>query len=311
MAAESPAIVLAGLTKYYGRRRGVEDLTFEVRPGEVFGFLGPNGAGKTTTLRMLVGLLRLTAGSATVLGQDIASAPPALRARIGYLPGALALYKNLTGREFLTFSARMRRLDLDARITDLARRLDLDLDRHIHDLSRGNQQKIGVVQAFMHDPDVLILDEPTSGLDPIVQREFESLVTQATDRGAAVLLSSHVLSEVEQLAQRVAVVDDGRLLVVEHIETLKGRAVRTVELAFPAPVDAAAYEALPCVQQARVHGSQLTCTVVGAETDLLRLAVDGGVETVRTLEPSLEDIFMSLVAGGDLRAAPPSPQDMA
>jgi len=311
MAANGPAIELMGLTKFYGRRRGVEDLTFDVAPGEVFGFLGPNGAGKTTTLRMLVGLLRITAGSASVLGQDVASARPALRARIGYLPGALALYKKLTGQEYLTFAARMRRLDLDDRIADLARRLDLDLDRRIHDLSRGNQQKIGVVQAFMHDPDVLVLDEPTSGLDPIVQQEFEALVRQATDRGASVLLSSHVLSEVEQLAQRVAVIDAGRLIVVEHIDVLKRRAVRAVELAFPRPVDPAAYRALACVQDARAHGSQLTCSVVGAETELLRLAVADEVETVRTLEPSLEEIFMSLVTGGDHRDRRPDHQDVA
>ena len=295
----SSAISLTGLTKYYGRQLGVADLTFTVEPGEVFGFLGPNGAGKTTAMRMLVGLLRITRGSATILGQDVGTAPPAMRSRIGYLPGALALYRNLTGWEYLSFMARMRGQDLAPRIRGLSERLNLDLDRHIHDLSKGNQQKIGVVQAFMHAPEVLILDEPTGGLDPIVQREFEALVEETTAHGAAVLLSSHVLSEVEHLAERVAILNDGHLLVVEHIEHLKQRAVHTVELTFPQPIDTAAFADLASVDFVTAHGAVVSCHVVGAETELLRTAVSLGVETVRTQEPSLDDIFLSLVTGGD------------
>ena len=311
MVDDGPAISLSGLTKFYGRQLGIADVSFEVSPGEVFGFLGPNGAGKTTAMRMLVGLLRITRGSATVLGHDVATASPALRERVGYLPGALALYKNLTGREYLAFAARMRRRNLDRDIDDLAERLNLDLTRHIHDLSKGNQQKIGVIQAFMHSPDVLILDEPTSGLDPIVQREFESLVDETTARGAAILLSSHVLSEVEHLAQRVAIVNEGHLLVVEHIGHLKERSVRALELTFPAPVDASRLTALPSVEHVAAHGRELTCTVVGPHTELLRVAVDLGVETIRTQEPSLEDIFMTLVAGGDQGAAAAAAKDLA
>jgi ABC-2 type transport system ATP-binding protein len=311
MAGSGPAIALAGLTKFYGRQLGVVDITFDVEPGEVFGFLGPNGAGKTTTIRMLMGLLRITRGRATVLGQDVATAPPSLLARIGYLPGALALYRNLTGREYLRYTARMRRLDLDARIDGLAERLNLDLGRHLHDLSRGNQQKVGVIQAFMHDPDVLILDEPTSGLDPLVQREFEGMLREACERGAAVLLSSHILAEVEQQADRVAIVDGGRLLVVERIGTLKLRALRTIDLHFPADVPIERFRALPSVAAVEGSGRHLTCSVVGGENELLRVAVDLGVETVRTQEPSLEDVFMSLVTGGDRGGTPPAPEDLA
>jgi ABC-2 type transport system ATP-binding protein len=311
MAGNGPAIELSGLTKFYGRQLGVADVTFDVEPGEVFGFLGPNGAGKTTTIRMLMGLLRITRGRAAVLGQDVATARPSLRARIGYLPGALALYRNLTAREYLRYTARMRRLDLDLTINGLADRLNLDLGRHLHDLSRGNQQKVGVIQAFMHDPDVLILDEPTSGLDPLVQREFEGMVHEAVGRGAAILLSSHILQEVEQLAGRVAIVDDGHLLVVEHIDTLKQKAMRTIDLHFPQDVPADVFRALPSVAAVEGTGRRLTCSVIGGQNELLRTAVDLGVETVRTREPSLEDVFMSLVRGGDHDAAPAAAEDVA
>ena len=311
VAAGRPSICLAGLTKYYGHNLGVEDLTFDVRPGEVFGFLGPKGAGKTTAIRMIVGLLRITRGSATVLGADVASAPASLRHRIGYLPGALVLYGNLTGGEYLRFLARMRGGAMTRRINDLSERLNLDLTRHIHDLSKGNQQKIGVVQAFMHSPDVLILDEPTAGLDPIVQREFEALIDEAQQQGAAILLSSHVLSEVDHLAGRVAIIDEGHLLVVEDIASLKRRALRTIDLDFPQPVATAPFAVIEGVTDVRSRGSQVTCTMTGEETGLLRHAVDLGVLSVRTHEPSLDQIFFSLVQGGDRRAHRPADEVVA
>ena len=310
-AAGRPSISLTGLTKYYGRDLGVEDLTFDVMPGEVFGFLGPNGAGKTTAMRMLVGLLRITRGSATVLGTDVATAPASLRHRIGYLPGALTLYGNLTGAEYLRFLARMRGRAMNQRISDLSERLNLDLTRHIHDLSKGNQQKLGVVQAFMHSPEVLILDEPTAGLDPIVQREFETLIDEAQQQGTAILLSSHVLSEVDHLAGRVAIVDKGHLLVVEDISTLKRRALRTIDLDFPQPVATAPFTLLDGVKDVRSRASQVTCTVSGEETALLRHAVSLGVLTVRTHEPSLDQVFFSLVQGGDRHADRPADEIVA
>jgi ABC-2 type transport system ATP-binding protein len=310
-SGDQPSISLRGLTKYYGRDRGVEDLTFEVMPGEVFGFLGPNGAGKTTALRMLVGLLGITRGSATILGTDVATAPASLRHRIGYLPGALALYGNLTGAEYLRFLARMRGRRMDRRIAELSERLNLDLTRHIHDLSKGNQQKIGVVQAFMHSPEILILDEPTAGLDPIVQREFEALIDEARQQGAAILLSSHVLSEVDHLAGRVAIVDGGHLVVVEDIATLKRRALRTIDLDFAQPVDAEPFTRLPGVTDVRSRGCQVTCTVTGAETDLFRHAAGLGVLSVRTHEPSLDQVFFALVRGGDRHADRPADEIVA
>jgi ABC-2 type transport system ATP-binding protein len=307
----TPAIELRGLTKYYGRQLGVADLTFTVMPGEVFGFLGPNGAGKTTAIRAIMSLISITRGSALVLGEDVARAPAQLRSRIGYLPGALALYGNLNGYEYLHFMARVRGMNLTAAIASLSERMNLDLTRHIHDLSKGNQQKIGVVAAFMHDPEVLILDEPTGGLDPIVQREFELLIDERQQRGAAILLSSHVLSEVDHLAQRVGIIDKGHLIVVEGIDDLKARALRTIELDFPTEVDTEPFARLPGVTDVRVRGRQVICTVTGQETELLRLAADLGILSVRTHEPGLEQIFFSMVQGGGPDDPRPLHQDLA
>jgi ABC-2 type transport system ATP-binding protein len=181
------ALELRDLTKYYGNDLGIDGVTFDVSQGETFGFLGPNGAGKTTTMRLLLGLIKPTRGTASILGKDLGEGP-LVRERIGYLPGTLELYENLTGKEFLNFFAKLRKKDCKKQIAELSSRFDLDLTRHIHDLSKGNRQKLGVVQAFMHEPDLLLLDEPTSGLDPLVQREFAELVRETTARGGTLLL---------------------------------------------------------------------------------------------------------------------------
>jgi ABC-2 type transport system ATP-binding protein len=295
----APAISIKGLTKYYGRDLGVADVTFDVFPGEVIGFLGPNGAGKTTTMRSLVGLLNITSGRAQILGQEVNVDAFALRAKIGYLPGAPALYKNLKALEHLEFLARMREIDCTEQIHSMAQRFDLDLGRRIHELSKGNQQKVAVIQAFMHKPEVLILDEPTSGLDPIVQREFSAMVDDMQARGAAVLLSSHVLSEVEHLADRVVIVNAGRQILVEEISKLKEKTVRTIDLYFGAPVREQVFAGISGIKDLRIYGKRVSCTVVGGENALLRCAVENGLESVQTHESSLDDIFFSLVSGED------------
>lgn len=295
----TPAISLQGLTKYYGHDLGVSDVTFDVYAGEVIGFLGPNGAGKTTTMRSLVGLLNITSGRAQILGEEVSVTSSSIRAEIGYLPGSPALYKNLTARKHLEFLAKMRSIDCSAQIHSMAERFDLDLGRRIHELSKGNQQKVAVIQAFMHEPKVLILDEPTSGLDPIVQREFSAIVDERQNNGAAILLSSHVLSEVEHLADRVVIVNDGKQLLVEEISRLKEKTVRTIDLYFRSDISASIFEGIPGVRDLRVYGNRVSCTVVGGENALLRCAVDNGLESVQTHESSLDDIFFSLVSGGD------------
>lgn len=288
-----PAIELKNLTKRYGRSRGAEDISFNVYPGQVFGFLGPNGAGKSTVMRTMLGLIEATSGSSYILGRDSLSHNSKLLAEIGYLPGALATYKNLTGRQYLHYIARLRKVDCDAEITSMAERLKLDLDKHIHDLSKGNRQKVGVIQAFMHQPKVLILDEPTSGLDPLIQREFEQILAEVKSRGAAVLLSSHVLSEVEHLADRIGVISEGKIVLNEEISTLKSKVPHTITFTFPNPPKSADYSAF--AGDIEIVGNQLTCAITGSEGALLKQAAADGALTVRTQEPSLDKIFLQLI----------------
>jgi ABC-2 type transport system ATP-binding protein len=208
----------------------------EVHRGEVFGFIGPNGAGKSTTIRVLLDLLRPTAGSVEVFGRDPATDGPSLRQRIGYLPGELHMSGRVDAGTLLAHLARLRNGRGADRIGPLAERFGLDLTRPVRALSKGNRQKVGVVQAFMHDPELLVLDEPTSGLDPLLQREFLDLVTEATSRGATVFMSSHVLSEVEEIAGRVAIIREGQIVDVDDMQTLRRRAGQSIELRFDGPV---------------------------------------------------------------------------
>ena len=289
------SIELVNLTKSYGSSRGIENVSFVVEPGEVLGFLGPNGAGKTTAMRVLMGLIAKTSGDARVLGFDVSKRDPHMLARIGYLPGTFAAYKNLTGAEYLKFFSKMRGVDNHRQIHHLAERLDLNLDRHIHDLSKGNRQKVGLIQAFMHTPDVLILDEPTSGLDPLVQHEFELMLDEAKDRGAAVLLSSHVLSDVEYLANRVAIISEGKLVLVDEINNLKKRARRRIEITFPVEVAPEAFRSIPGVTEAHAIGNRVICSIEGLETDIIRKAAELGAEMMTTHETSLDEIFFSAI----------------
>ena len=296
--SNQPAISLHNLTKSYGKSRGVENISFDVMPGEVFGFLGPNGAGKTTAIRTLVGLINATSGSAEILGEDALSSSVKLRSKIGYLPGVLSIYKGYTAWQYLQFIAKMRGTNCDEKIKEYAARLKLDLHKHISDLSKGNRQKVGVIQAFMHQPAVLFLDEPTSGLDPIVQREFEAILDEAKARGAAVMLSSHVLSEVEHLADRVAIINEGKLVVVEKISVLKEKAPRTIDMYFNQEIDHSIFNQVNGVKDLQVKGSRASCTVIGSESELLKVALANGLESVRTHEPTLDDIFLNLVSVG-------------
>ncbi|NDB18357.1 MAG: ABC transporter ATP-binding protein [Actinobacteria bacterium] len=297
------AVEVLGLTKRYGRRTAIDAVTFDIAPGEVFGFLGPNGAGKTTTIRTLLGLTRPTAGVARILGQPAGPRGREIRAQVGYVPGSPALYPRLSAWDNLKFLARMRGVECDYEIFELADRLQLELHRHVHDLSHGNRQKVALIQALMHRPKFLLLDEPTIGLDPVVTRELEVLLRELTDDGCAVLLSSHILSEVEHWSDRVGIINQGRLLAVETIASLKARSVRTYDLYFDRPTPAQAIESVPGVSQVQAVDSHISCTVSGPQTQLLREAVDLGVIDLRTTEPSLEDIFFDLVAPDSARVS--------
>ena len=289
------AISLEKLTKNYGSTRGITEVTFDVNAGEVMGFLGPNGAGKTTAIRTLLGLIKATSGNATILGKNALVPNVELRRKIGYLPGIAATYDRYSALKYLDFLAHMRGLKLESAIRKLARRLDLDINEHIHDLSKGNRQKVSVIQAFMHSPEVLFLDEPTSGLDPLVQREFEKILDEARDRGAAIILSSHVLSEVEHLADRIAIINQGAIVIVDEISTLKSKARRRIDLFFDQKISKNDFSKVPNIKEIEVEDGSLHCVVTGSEHELLKRAVELGVSEVRTQESSLEEIFLDLV----------------
>ncbi|MFJ6415769.1 ABC transporter ATP-binding protein [Paeniglutamicibacter sp. NPDC091659] len=228
-----PAIKVSGLSKKYGSKEVLHGIDFSVQPGSIFGVIGPNGAGKTTTMRCLLDIIRPSAGTIEVLGKDPTQGGPELRRRIGYLPGELILESRTTGRKILEHFAAISGPVKPGMVEALAERLDLDLDNQARRLSKGNKQKLGIVQAFMHEPELLVLDEPTSGLDPLMQREFLALIREAKDNGQTVFLSSHVLSEIQQAADEVAILREGSLVTVSTVDNLRESAIRHVRVLFP------------------------------------------------------------------------------
>ena len=290
--SEDLVIHIRGLVKDYGPVRALDGVDLDVARGEVFGFLGPNGAGKSTTIRILLDLLRPTAGTVTVLGQPPAAGGAALRARIGYQPGEQLVEGRRTAGDLLGHLAALRGGRGADRIGPLAERFGLDLSRTVRGLSKGNKQKVGVVQAFMHDPDLLVLDEPTSGLDPLLQREFLALVAEARDRGATVLMSSHVLSEVEHVAGRVAIIRAGRIVDVDDVAVLRRRAGQEVSLTFADPVPLDRFAALEGVERARMDGPTLRCLLHGPPGALLQAAAPLQVTAWSAQDRELEDLFI-------------------
>jgi ABC-2 type transport system ATP-binding protein len=287
------AISTVDLTKSYGRSRGIVEISMSVAVGEVFGFLGPNGAGKTTTIRTILDFIRPTSGSATVLGLDPQRESVEIHRRVGYLPGEFSLYEHMTGHGYLDFFAALRGGVEPGIVDALSERLQADLNVKIASLSHGNRQKIGLIQAFMHRPPLLILDEPTQGLDPIVQQTFQELVLEARAAGQTVFLSSHVLPEVERVCDRVGIIREGRLIAVEDVGDLKTHAVREVELHFSAPVPADAFGGLAGVRDLVAHGDVIRCTVAGSMDELIKTAARFEVLDMASHEPSLEDIFLA------------------
>ena len=297
MTEDTPALRTAGLTKDYGSGRGVFDLDLEVRPGEIFGFLGPNGAGKTTTMRMLVGLIGASSGSAQVLGHDIRRESLAIRAKIGYLAGDFGLYPKLTGSELLAYFATLSGGVPSARIEQLAERLNAQLDRPMRELSTGNRQKIGLIQALMPEPPLLILDEPIAGLDPLVQQSFHTLLAEARTQGRTVFLSSHTLSEIERVADRVAVLRAGRLVVVDTLQSLHAVALRRLDIQFAGRPDLEAFRRLPGVRDAQLtEDHELRVAFEGSADALVKAAAAHEVLAIRSREDDLEEIFLRYYA---------------
>ncbi|MGX5694830.1 ABC transporter ATP-binding protein [Agromyces soli] len=296
----TPAIRTTDLHKRYGQKTAVHDLNLTVEPGTVFGLIGPNGAGKTTTLRMLLDIIRPTSGSATILDQSPRSGGPALRRRIGFVPGELRLEGRVRGRALLRHFAEISGPVAPGVVDDLADRLGVDLNRQVRTLSKGNKQKLGLIQAFMHRPELLVLDEPTSGLDPLVQREFLSMVREARDNGQTVLLSSHVLSEIQQTADHVAVLAEGRIVAEGDVASLRLGRIRRLRASIdgvPGPVLEAELSLLGQVRELVVTGDapvRITATVDGDIDPVVKLLAGHHVIDLAVEEPDLEESVLRL-----------------
>jgi ABC-2 type transport system ATP-binding protein len=287
-----PAIRTQRLTKRYGHRLGIEALDLEVSPGEIFGFIGPNGAGKTTTIRLLLDLLHPTSGTAAMLGLDAHRDSVAVRRSTGYLPGEFGLDVRMSGRQLLAYFARLRGMDGLGDAPQLADRLGIDLDVPMGRLSRGNRQKVGLVQALFHRPALLILDEPTTGLDPLVQDIFLQLLREARDEGRTVFLSSHVLSEVERVCDRVAIVRAAHLAALETTESLLEKRRKRVTLVFDRPVDAAGFAALPGVSDVTAQGTTISLRLRDGIDAVVKLASRHTLLDMNVEHPTLDEVFM-------------------
>ncbi len=291
------------MTKFYGASRGISGLSLVVEPGEVFGFLGPNGAGKTTTIRLMLDLIRPTAGLLEVFGLDVRKQSVAVRSRAGYLPGDLHLYERLTPREYLRYVAALRGLEGLGEGEALSERFELELDRPIKALSKGNRQKVGLVQAFLHRPDLLLLDEPTAGLDPLVQQTFNELLREVVAEGRTVFLSSHILSEVQRLADRVAIIREGSLELVEAVETLRARAFVHVEATFAQSPPQEAFASLPGVRELERRGPVVLLALEGSADPLIKALARYEVLALDSHEADLEDVFLTLYREGSAGAS--------
>ena len=281
------------LTKFYGPHRGIVDVDLAVEQGEIYGFLGPNGAGKTTTIRLLLDLIRPTSGRAAVFGIETTVDPVAIHRRIGYLPGEFALFDRLTGGQTIEYFANLRGGVDPLYQADLVARFDLDPSRRFKEYSKGNKQKVGLVIALQHRPDLLVLDEPTSGLDPLVQQTFFEFLRDTVAEGRTAFLSSHILGEVEKTCDRVAIIREGRIVAVDRVEALRGLAHHVVELRFAGPVPAAEFSSLPGVSDVVAITGGLRMHVTGSMAPIVEAAARHGLVDFETREPTLEQTFLA------------------
>lgn len=289
----APAIECHGLTKDYGSGAGLFDLDLAIARGEVFGFIGPNGAGKTTAIRLLMNLIAPDRGSARIFGLDTRRHSTDLKRQIGYLPGELPQYPGMRAGQVLLLLANLRGGLDQRRINDLADRFDVDLSRKYADLSHGNKQKVGLVQAFMHDPELLILDEPTLGLDPLMQREFRTLVRERATTGSTVLLSSHILGEVQLACDRIGLIRSGRLLRAGTLDELRSVKTHRLEAVLGRRLDPADVAQVPGVSDVQLDGDRLTCAITGDMRALLEMLASAGTREFDSAELSLEEVFLA------------------
>jgi len=282
------------LTKYYGKSRGIENLDMSVTQGEIYGFIGPNGAGKSTTIRTLLGLIHPTGGSATVFGKDIATSGPEIRQHVGYLPSEVFYYDDMRAIDLLKYSASFYGADTkatDKRIAELAERFDLDLKKKIDDLSYGNRKKVGIIQGLAHKPKLIILDEPTGGLDPLIQQEFFHLLKEENAEGATVLFSSHILSEVQRLCDRVAIIKDGTIIRVDQIRTLLENATKRFKLEVASQPEPGVF-ALEGISELEIANHSVDFLFRGRLNDVTAMLARIDLVDLQVVEPDLEEIFL-------------------
>lgn len=284
-------IEIKNLTKTYGKARGISDISFNVEEGEIFGFIGPNGAGKSTTIRTLLSLIYPTSGSATIFGKDTVQYAPEIKKEIGYLPSEVFYYDNMKVKDLLNYSASFYKKDCSKRIKELAEIMDLDLNKKIDDLSLGNKKKVGIVQGLLHEPKLIILDEPTSGLDPLMQQKFFELLEEENRKGATILFSSHILTEVQRLCNRVAIIKDGKIVTVEKISTLKENTYKKFKVETKESLDANYFNSMG-VNKLEVKGNFTSFLFKGNINDVMRKIADIEITNLWIEEPDLEEIFM-------------------
>lgn len=284
-------IEINNLTKTYGKARGISDISFNVEQGEIFGFIGPNGAGKSTTIRTLLSLIYPTSGSAKIFGKDCIQFAPEIKKEIGYLPSEVFYYDNMKVKDLLNYSASFYKKDCRKRMKELAEIMDLDLNKKIDDLSLGNKKKVGIVQGLLHEPKLIILDEPTSGLDPLMQQKFFELLEEENKKGATILFSSHILTEVQRLCNRVAIIKEGKLVAVEKISTLKENTHKKIKIETNIQLDRN-YFALTGVNQLEVKNDVTSFIFSGNINDIMKRIADIEITNLWIEEPDLEEIFM-------------------
>lgn len=290
------AIEIKGLSKYYGKSRGIEDVSFNVQEGEIFGFIGPNGAGKSTTIRTLLSLIKPSGGTATIFGKDIVKDAVAIRQDIGYLPSEVFYYENMKVIDLLKYSASFYKKDCTKRIHELAKLLEVDLNRKIDDLSYGNKKKVGIIQGLLHEPKLIILDEPTGGLDPLMQNRFFDLLLEENKRGATILFSSHILSEVQKICNRVAIIKEGRIVKVEEVHELMQNSYLKVELQSDEPLALAQVSGVRNIEVLNGHTRFL---YEGNINELIAYFAKHSLSYLSIQEPDLEEIFMHYYVKGE------------
>ncbi len=289
-----PTLLTRNLSKNYGELAALVDLNLSVDAGEVFGFLGPNGAGKTTAIRVLMDEIRASSGTATILGLDVHGDSVPLRHRIGYLPSDLALYPNMTGADLIHFFTNLRG-GVDSHYVEvLSERLDAQMSKKIGDLSSGNRQKIGIIQAFMNKPELVILDEPSAGLDPLIQRELQGLMRETADRGGTVFLSSHTLSEVQRVADRVGIIRNGKLIALESIASLRAKGIRKIELEFGSEPAERVFEGIAGIRSLLIEHNRVFISYEGTMETLLSVVMrECDLLDISTNEADLEEVFLT------------------